>query len=670
MKLSVRQLGPSDLQAVEALRRKNSRTLGFLAFEVLEDFLERGWALGAKTGDDDLAGYLLYASSHPRFRITHLCVADECRGNGIARQLFEALRSRATTQLAIRLSCRRDFPAHHLWPKLGFVPVEEVPGRSLAGHPLTRWEYQLADDSQLDLFQEKASSEALDVVIDAQVFFDFHEPSSPKTDPSKALLADFLVDSLDLCVTNEIFVEIDRVEDPKRRGESHQRARAFRTVRHRQTLAEHFETALREFLPSRSRSQVSDIRHLAKAAASDARVFVTRDDAILKRSETVVERIGLSVLSPMELIVQLHELTDAQAYGSSNVSGVDLAWARLVADELDTLLTDFLEPGERRGVLRETLGRFLSRPDLYNAEALRSSGRIRAVRISAQEADRLVVHFARVRRGMDRSLLTRFLIADSIANAVDLGLPVVRFDRDRLACELESHLVENGFTEAGSAFGRICLARSLNRENLIDECRTRLSGAAIGRYEKMSREQLIIACSPVHLLDGQLRYFLVPIKPGYAMSLFDKASAGTDLFGWKSHVLMRWENVYYRSKTRHKAIRPPARILWYESGNRGAITAVSILDAVEIGTPKKLLRKFKDHGTLDWRDLFLICGEDPKKEIMALKFSQTFAFRCPIELDRLREIEGRHHLPLQSPREIDGDLFRRLFDFGYGNVRR
>ena len=544
-----------------------------------------------------------------------------------------------------------------------------MPGRSLAGHPLTRWEYQLADDSQLDLFREKASNEALDVVIDAQIFFHFHEPSSPETDPSKALLADFLADSLDLCVTDEIFVEIDRNEDARRRAESHQRARAFRTVRHTQTLAEHFETALREFLPSGSRSQVSDIRHLAKAAASEARIFVTRDEPILKQSKTVRERIGLSVLSPTELIIQLHERGDAQAYGSSNVSGMDLAWARLASDELDLLLTDFREPGERRGVLRETVSRFLSRPDLYNAEGLRSSGIIQAVRISAQEADSLVIHFARVRRGVDRNLLARFLIVDAIANAIDLGLPVVRFNRELLTYGFESYLAENGFTEVDGGFRRICLTRSLSREQLIDECRRWLSEEAIERYEKMSHEQLTIACSPVQLLDGQLRYFLVPIKPGYAMSLFDTGTAGTDLFGWKSHVLMRWENVYYRSKTHHKLIRPPARILWYESGNRGAVTAVSNLDGVEIGNPKQLLRKFKNHGTLDWRDLFQMCGEDPRKEIMALKFSQTFAFRCPIQLDTLREIEGRYHVPLQSPREIDSELFRRLFDVGYGNVR-
>ena len=60
-----------------------------------------------------------------------------------------------------------------MWPKLGFSAIDEQPGRSKDKLPLTLWRLTLAPDDQLGLFQVKTSDDSLDVVIDAQIFFDF-----------------------------------------------------------------------------------------------------------------------------------------------------------------------------------------------------------------------------------------------------------------------------------------------------------------------------------------------------------------------------------------------------------------------------------------------------------------------------------------------------------------
>ena len=78
------------------------------------------------------------------------------------------------------------------------------------------------------------------------------------------------------------------------------------------------------------------------------------------------------------------------------------------------------------------------------------------------------------------------------------------------------------------------------------------------------------------------------------MSLFDTRESGNDLIGGNPDVLLRWENVYYRSATQHKMLKPPGRILWYVSKDKQKIIAVSRLDEVVIDTPKELLRKFKN----------------------------------------------------------------------------
>ena len=178
MTYTVSSLTASDMAGVDDLMKRNSRTLGFLPRAALQEALDRGDVLGAHCKGDSLVGYLLYASYPERIRIVHLCVADEHRGTGLARLLYDALETTCTTQCVIRLNCRRDYDAHRLWPKLGFVPVDEKPGRSQDGKLLTCWEHRLRDDKQLDIFKERVSDQALDVAVDAQILFHLDAPDS------------------------------------------------------------------------------------------------------------------------------------------------------------------------------------------------------------------------------------------------------------------------------------------------------------------------------------------------------------------------------------------------------------------------------------------------------------------------------------------------------------
>ena len=231
MQTTIEQLTPNDLHAVDNLMKRYRRTLGFLPKRALECYLkkEKGGVLGAKTDVGQLVGYLLYAANPKYFRITHLCVLEKYQRQGIAKQLVNNLKESATTQRSIKLNCRRDFPANDLWPKLGFVPLDEKPSRSGGEYFLTSWQLTLAvgDQLKMALFQAQTSSEALDVIIDAHIFFDFDEPAFDKAIPSKALLSDFLVDSLDLWITDELLNEIHRQQNSEKRKKSRDRARSF-----------------------------------------------------------------------------------------------------------------------------------------------------------------------------------------------------------------------------------------------------------------------------------------------------------------------------------------------------------------------------------------------------------------------------------------------------------
>ena len=667
MKVQISKLSSTDLDAVDVLMKRYNKTLGFLPMEALREHLQKEGVWGAKTSDGRLIGYLLYAAYPDYYRVVQLCVSEDFRNQGIAKRLVDTLKETVTSQKIIQLNCRRDFPAHQMWPELGFVPLDEKPGRSAAGHLLTHWCLTLAPNNQLSLFRAKTSAESLDVVIDAQIFFDFYEADSDKTKPSKALFNDFSMDSLKLWITDELFVEIDRAKNTSQRKKSRQRAHDLPRIEHNPQSIEHFEEILSTLLPDNTANQKSDIRHLAKTAASDVDIFVTRDQRLLKKSEKITALTDLRVLSPTDLIVQLHELSGKQSSVSERVSGVALKWERLSSDNLASLqLTSFLNHQETKGKFREKLESSLASPDDNECEILRSGKDIVAIRVLTQESDEvLTMLLARVAHSADRSLFGRFLIADALHKAMERNLDMVKFEVSAFTSSLVPDLLEIGFTKCNDSFVRFCFPRSLGRKEILSRI-SELCPKATNSYRDMSDLDLEQHCSPLSLASDQ-SYFLIPIRPGYAMSLIDSPQSADDLFGGKAGVLLRWDNVYYRRKTHHHMLKPPARILWYESGPKRQIVAVSHLDAVEIDTPKALFKKFKKFGILEWGNIFQMCKSDSLKEIMVLKFSHTFPFREPISLEAMRTVcqEDGGSLTLQSPSRMSVERFQKFLRLGY-----
>ena len=103
MNITISKLTSAWLEAVDELMKRNSKTLGFLPGEALQDFLDKGGGLGAIDDSGQLVGYLLYSAYWNYFRITHLCVAEKHQGKGIAAQLVNRLRDEADTQKVINL---------------------------------------------------------------------------------------------------------------------------------------------------------------------------------------------------------------------------------------------------------------------------------------------------------------------------------------------------------------------------------------------------------------------------------------------------------------------------------------------------------------------------------------------------------------------------------------
>ncbi len=662
-------LSVDDLQLVDALMKRNSATLGFLPFEALTDHQQKGGLIGAKTSNDQLAGYLLFSIHQDYFRIVHLCVDEDYRGKNLARKLVNHLRTTATTQRLIKLRCRRDFPAHDLWPTLGFVPLDEKPGRSAAGHDLTLWHLTLAPDSQLELFQAMTVDENLNAVVDAQIFFDFYEPPSTKAIPSISLLSDFLVDTLNLWVTDELLVEIDRKKDKRQRDQSRKRARAFHTISYDPKAVELFESSLRKILPTNSRSKVSDIRHLAKTAASETNVFVTRDRDLLKKAKVIGDLIDIRVLSPTELIVGLSQYSETFSAMLGRISGKEILWRPFRTSDLSRLSEfSLVEAGERHGPLIEKLNSFLVRPDIFECMLLEIGNTVVALRVlSKGGSGDIGCPIIRISRELDRPTIERFVVSDTITRAIAEKKQCIHIEREGVKSSLVSALLDMGFVASADSYVRFALPYPLNRRETLHKI-SAVAEEFKQALESVENVDLERHCSPL-IIPNTRRNYLIPILPEYAMGLFDRDRAKQDLFGASRGSFLRWENVYYRRATYVRMIQAPGRIFWYASNPRKAVLAVSHLDSVELGSPKELFRAFNKFGILDWNAIYKMCRGNVSAKLMALRFSHTFCFQASVSLNELRTMfqDQAHSLVLQSPSKLPDVVSGRILRIGFGD---
>ena len=654
-------LSPDDVGDVEALRAANNETLGFMAMSVIGDYLKRGGGVGVR-GDDGLRGYALYDVRRRHVRLIHLCVAHQHRGSSYAERLVDAVvdvakKARVGT---VKLTCRRDYArASAFWRRYGFVPLAEMAAKTDDAR-LMVWYLGVDGAAQQDIFTSVTSDEKVRAAIDAQIFFQLHAPEGDETSIAKALQADFLADALELYITKEMFNEIDRAE-LSQRERSRAMALAFPQLSHDADRLAAMVKALEDILPSNRPSEESDIRQLAMTATSDVSVFLTRDEGLLAKAKQIKGVTSVDVLHPDELIVRLDKFADRDAYRPIPVSGSALTWRRVEDDEVARLRgrDDLLGPHERKRHFVNQLDKALSRPRAWRTEALWSEDTLLALRSWRRDGGRLVAGLCRASRGHAQELFTDYAAASLIHEAVDSGYSAVAIEPGGMTPEACGRFARLGFVDAGGELVRMCPATVMSAADLRDMVPKALLSA--------SREELERQCSPVSLEDGDIDCLLVPIKPGYAQALFNTERAAADLLGADEKVLLRWENVYFRKKSHHRMIRPPARILWYESGGHGVV-AVSHLDHVEIGQPKEVFRKNRSLGTLGWREIHAMCGGNRVQEVMALQFSHSHLFRSPVALASLRQVYGRHGLKgpvLQSPSRVPRAALLEIFRLGF-----
>jgi GNAT superfamily N-acetyltransferase/predicted nucleic acid-binding protein len=695
MQVNIFEVQPNspEYNAVVVLADKYRSSLGFLPRGAYEEYAKRRTILAAQLSEDStIVGYLLYRET-PRFSrisIAHFCVDEPYRGHGIARQLFEHLCNIVVGWTEITLLCRRDYELDKFWERLGFQYSGEKSGRGTKQAILSNYRYPL----QRDLFvipRESALTGAgnrIKVVIDSNVFYHLLEANG-----GHPLQADWLLEDVDLYVTPELNGEIYRSDNPKQRQQGLDFVRTFPVIASRRTDQAYFDQ-LYQLLKDRLASQnltpqdESDLRHLVYSVDGNADYFVTQDEGIRQKlGEDIQRHYGLTILRPEELIIRIDEYTNRTNYGTESLAGSSVRVRQIKSDEVDPMIRRFHRVvGEKQSHFREKLSIFLNHPSKYQVMIIAAHedqtwGVLIIDRSFPHRLDIplfLLIDPARM-AALASHLLTWLteVAANEHRNFVCLQDVYTRIDVDALTSA--------GYQRFGQSWCKVCAksvfttgeleaflmdlkGRHSEETVLLDGILDKLTSAnnAKDSYLLLHVERLLW---PLKISEVEAPCYIVPIRPHWAMDLFDTNLGKETLYGSDPSRVFRMDNVYYRSSAQ-KLPTAPSRILWYVSrdpyrqhGGLSAVRACAYVDEVQIGNPKVIFGRFRKLGVYSWVDLIRHTKGNLNESLLAFQFSRTELLKRPVSLDSLKRILDRKSAP-QAPFKISADQFLKIYALG------
>jgi len=688
MELTVVDDARRHLQHVIDLAKDNRKTLGFLPDQVFADAAAGGTLLVAVRGDGTCVGYLLYRVIKRRgvVSITHLCVASGWRKEGVARRLIEGLSEKTRDYHGIKALCRRDYGLQDLWGRLLFVAIGDQPGRGRDGEQLTIWWRSQGHPTIFDVVDQDDVDMKLKAVIDANVFLDLDDVGG--REESKALNADWLRDSLELYVTEEMRNEVNRIPGASERNRQRTLIDTFPFIHDPGSALSGIVETIRPFFPDvMSSSDESDLRHLARAIAAGMPFFVTRDQPILDKHDPILERFGTTIIRPSDLIIRLDELRRQVEYQPARLAGTLMGIRRVRGNEQRLLWEHFRFQGahsETKAEFYSRLRTFLSHPDRYSSlVAFDVDDAPLAFIVYDRTTDKLGIPLLRVKDTRLGATLARHMVLRALLLSSREHRSLTAVTDPYLRVTTLSALQENGFFQHGDAWVKVGLAVAEGAHILSQRLHALAETTGLERVREMAMTLDTTGATqdvramvdvervlwPAKVIDADIPTFIVPIRPRWAQHLFDEKLAAETLLGADPSRVLNSESVYYRAAK--PSLTSPARILWYVSqdnryGWAKNLRACSFLDDIVIDTPTALFKQFERLGVYEWPHVRETAKGDVDKEIMAIRFSGTELFPHPVPWDEVQRVlaEEGGRSPLAGPLRITNRAFSRLYARG------
>ncbi len=585
----------------------------------------------------------------------------------------------------IRLLCRKDYTTNKIWPKHGFIPIGEKKGRGKEEKTLTCWWFDHGHPTLFTFAAEKQIENKRIGFVDTNILIDWFNDESEE---SKALLADWLKDELELCVADEILNEIDRSEDAEKRKIMKERAHNLTRPPFSKELFKTVSKRIRKHFPAEmSESDQSDLKHLAQSIVVNADFFITRDQRLLDCSDKIKEEHSMEILRPSDLIVKLNESN----YHPVRLAGTTLSVRNVLSGEQETIFDEFrsLADRETKSGFLEKLRIYLSNPaNIVCSVVLDDTQKLAFFVLDRSDRNKLSVKFLRFKKSNLTSTLLSHVLFNFLRICVNENRSSIEIADSLLSSDIQKQLIKDKFIKHGKHWFKIIFDFVGNKKQINKKVRELISGKSLdfkifSGHDKILKNQKFFKSAeaifelqkifwPLKVKSSKTNFYLVPIKPGWAKDLFDENIAREDLFGAKKELAISREQVYYRA-SRPSGIKSPGGILWYVSEDKAysgtsCVRAFSQLESVEISKPKELFKKYARLGIYTWDDVLKTAKGSIQNDVMAMKFCDTELFKNPIPLKQLKEIFSKKKIGLQvqSPLKISNKLFVEIYNLGHG----
>ncbi|CAL9413094.1 GNAT family N-acetyltransferase [Streptomyces sp. enrichment culture] len=668
------------LDAVIALGNQYTKYLGLLTPPAYRKHAEDGGLLVA-VDDEEVVGYALFGLPKRSLyvRLAHLCVAEEHRGKGVARELIDAIRARHAHRLGIRAKCRRDYGLSGMWTALGFVPKGESLGRGKDKETLDTWWLDLGHK---DLFAEAQSDALLVVTVDHGVFAGLRGAGTERAvEESRALAAGWLADLIELAFTPQLLHDVRDVEE--REARNHQRAglAELRSLSPDSAAVairlEELAAAARKELPAvpLDDRQRARLRYVAETSCAGLQVLVTRDPALAALADIAWDVARVKVVSPAVVTLHVDELRQAQVYRPADLMGTAFSAEEIAPGGEGELVAFFDQAeGDRGTGFAERLKSLANDGVLWRRELLRDGeGHPVALYVWAMDGRTLNVAFLRTASHPLEETLARQLLFMLKRLGRERGAQAVRITDPFLSPTAMAAAGADGFTEDESGFTALLVdvcgpAEAVSEKAAEIAGRMRRSTPRLD--DRVSPEIASVAERvwwPAKLIDTALPSFIAPIKPRWSTELFDVPAMlvpRDDVLG------ISREHVYYRSSG-HRGESVPARILWYvsegTSGQQGKmVIGCSRLDEVVIDDPDTLFSRFEHLGVYGHAEVR--AAADVSGKAMALRFSDTEIFPVQVTHARVTALAkglGLRWVPPMQLSKISNALFQAMYEEGH-----
>lgn len=666
-----------------ALWKENRKTLGPFPKGAFEDHAAKNWIIYLLQGEQ-VVGYLLYRVAKNRAVIAHLCTSSLIRNKGGAHLLFNELISRVNDGhcRGIEVRCRSDYGISRMWPRLGFEFIRNKRGRAKSGSELTVWFYKFdVEDFFYDMMPQQEDDDLTWAILDANIIFKLADPDNITSEEALALTSDTVSAYTRYFVTPEMLVEIERKKNAREKQCSSEFLSNFERIETKRNPYESYRKELSSIWENtKSDRDRSDLNHVAYCAAAGIEYFITQDEGILKKADSILEVSGVNVLRPVEFITQLDQIENTEKYTPRAIARTHVHSSCPIPGSAPELACSFCLPneGEKQKQLEAKIRASIAHPKQYKTTVVSDENNSPVALLSAKTQG-TTKSFQVVRH--DGSLFSKTMVQNLVWNELAPSNPnsisTIEFS-DEFSPKANSDLLKrlsflkssdkwirfsyNALTKTEKA--KEVLSEFLNSTKNLDK-ETKLGITNFVANAEQYPQHLEVAFWPLKLSDADIPTYLVPIMPNWAYHLFDEKLAEQELWGADPAKHFNIENVYYRSPKPFKTV-PGARILWYVSGNKNSqiseIRACSRLTESLTDSAKTLFKKYHRLGIYEWRDLMNLTKGDEHGQITAMRFHQTEYFKTPIKLEEFSKYGINGH-PM-SPKNIRPDLFAKIYKNG------